>query len=352
MASDSGSRNDAAYESAWIARKTPVPGVWFGSRPPRVEDCPTGCAAVDFMLQSCLPLKQPVPLLEENNALYMSHNYQDNNDANNMYQEELKQFRYDTRKYNGNNNLGNFTSEEIISASRKGLHDNPDRMFYGNSHDSTTEYLSFIKAILKSIPSTPGGRGVLSVIKKAKGAKFGVNNRNTMPKLPPDEDGGMLTYCEDHLAKHNQVYMTVVAQNASALNDLRYPAISTDPLAAAGTPQVVGALIGSSTSADGTARIGAGAQRIPSSLAKTRLDEAQAAYGVPPILTGLGHHNQRDRMHQQALVAASVHYLTTTQEAAVTSMVPLDAVISRHNIECIDAQMLCAAESGSELDKM
>jgi hypothetical protein len=38
-------------------------------------------------------------------------------------------------------------------------------------------------------------------------------------------------------------------------------------------------------------------------------------------------------MHQQAQVAASVHDLTTAHEAAVTSMVPLDAVIPGHGIE-------------------
>jgi hypothetical protein len=82
MVSDSGSRNDAPYETAWNARKTPVPGVFAGSRPPKGEDCPTGCAAVDLMLESDLPLNKPVPPLEAYNTLYMSLNHQDNNGAN------------------------------------------------------------------------------------------------------------------------------------------------------------------------------------------------------------------------------------------------------------------------------
>jgi hypothetical protein len=148
---------------------------------------------------------------------------------------------------NGNKNLGNFSSEDIISASRKCFQENPDRTFHGNSHDSTTEFLSFIKAVLEFMPSTPEGRYVLSVIKKAMGAKFGVNIRNTTTNLYIYEDGGLMIYWEDYLAKQSQVYNTVVAQNASPWNNLRYPAILPYPFAAAGTPQVVGSLIGDST---------------------------------------------------------------------------------------------------------
>ena len=73
MASDSDSRKEAPYETPWKAREIPVPGVFAGSRPPRAEDCPTGCAAVDLiMLRSGLPLRKPVTPLEENTALYVS----------------------------------------------------------------------------------------------------------------------------------------------------------------------------------------------------------------------------------------------------------------------------------------
>jgi hypothetical protein len=109
MASGSGSRNVGLYETEWIARDIPVPGVFVSYRLPNAEDCPTGCPAVDFMLQSCLLWKKPVPLGEENNALYTSLNYQDNNDANKRYHEELKQFRDDTRTRNGYNIWGTWT---------------------------------------------------------------------------------------------------------------------------------------------------------------------------------------------------------------------------------------------------
>jgi len=183
------------------------------------------------------------------------------------------------------------------------------------------------------------------------GAKLRVNNRDTTPKLPLYEDGGLIIHDEDYLLKHDQVYNPVVVRNASALNDLRYPTISPNSLAVAGTPHIGGALKGVFTRADGTAGTGAGALRIPSSLAIARSDAAQGAYEAQPILVGLGHRNQRDTMHQQALAVDSAHDLTAAQEAAVTSMVPLDAVIPGQNIEFTDAQKLCAAELGSELDK-
>jgi hypothetical protein len=39
------------------------------------------------------------------------------------------------------------------------------------------------------MPSTLDDTAVLSVVKKAMGAKFGVNNRDTTPKLHLYEDG-------------------------------------------------------------------------------------------------------------------------------------------------------------------
>jgi hypothetical protein len=87
-----------------------------------------------------------------------------------------------------------------------------DRMFHGNSHDSTTDFMSFIKAAQEFLPCTPDGRAVLSMIKKAMGAKFGVNNRDTTPQLLFHEDGGLMIYGESYLAKQNIVYNTVIAE--------------------------------------------------------------------------------------------------------------------------------------------
>ena len=73
------------------------------------------------------------------------------------------------------------------------------------------------------------------------------------------------------------------------MDNLRYPAIAPDPLAAAGTPQAVRALVGVATWVDGTARIGWRSE------GKARAEAAQIAFDAQPILIGLGHQNQRDR---------------------------------------------------------
>ena len=47
------------YETVWKRRILPPTGTFTGHRAPNRLDCPTGCAAVDFMLMGELPLEYP-----------------------------------------------------------------------------------------------------------------------------------------------------------------------------------------------------------------------------------------------------------------------------------------------------
>ena len=100
-------------------------------------------------------------------------------EADKRHHEELKQFREDTRQNNGIQNLGNFKSEDVISAVRKWFHNDEDR----KSSRLHYRFSWLHQGCLGVSAQYSRWQSCSQHVKKGDGAKFGVHNRDTTPKL-------------------------------------------------------------------------------------------------------------------------------------------------------------------------
>ena len=152
------------YKTLRTQREIPGPGTHTGSRPPCGKDAPTGCAAVDYMLRSTLPLVEPVSEKDANSAYYFSLTHSEQNNSDKTHNELKRNFRDDTRKNSGNCHLGNFDGETITSAVRKHFQENLSRKFSWNGNsEHKTDYVTFIKDVQAALPSDSQGNAILGL---------------------------------------------------------------------------------------------------------------------------------------------------------------------------------------------
>jgi hypothetical protein len=145
----------------------------------------------------------------------------------------------------GNANLGNLDPQGISAAVCDHFQAESKRRFCGTGiNENKFDFLTFIKDIQVSLPSDSQRRANLSVVKKAMGCNHGENNRDNTKELSLQMYGSLNIYKEYYIAGKQKLYVNGVAQNAAALNRLRYAMIAPDPAAVAGTPQAGGALVG------------------------------------------------------------------------------------------------------------
>ena len=342
MAPDSASARDD--QTVWIERKPPAPGKYTSSREPSYGDVSTNCPATDFMLSNGLPLKRPVALLYSNSSFWQSLDSREKNDYEKRHHDLARQFQEDTRKNPGSINLGNLDAEAIYAPVRAHFQSEPKRRLCGNGIGSKTDFLSFMKNIQASVPSDSGGKGILSLMKKAMGCNHGENNRENTRELPLHKDGSLNIFQEDYLTEKQALGVTAIDKNTASLDRLRYPAIAADPAAVAGTPQAVGALLGAPTWADNSPRALLGTYLNTSDVARAREAAADVAFNAAPVPGSAGAQVQRQQQHEQTKMTARRHDLTPAQEAAVHRMVPETALAVNQNIEFSADQISCINE--------
>jgi len=181
-----------------------------------------------------------------------------------------------------NINLGNLDAEAIYAKVWNSFQADPEKIFCGNGIGAKTDFLSFMKHFEASLPSDPQGKAILSKVKKAMGCNHGENNRDNTRKLPFHMDGSLNIYQEDYIAEKQALFVTAVDKNTAALDRLRYPEITADPAAVAGTPQAVGALVGVPTWADGSRAV-LGNYLNTSYAARAREEAADIVFNAAPV---------------------------------------------------------------------
>ena len=134
-------RKEQPYEKLWKKREIPPVGKFTSSRPPNLDDVPSGDDSVDYMLRSELPLEKPRDM-----SLYDSDSYKllspsEKADVKKAYSEAEKIYHSKTKINTGNGYLGNFDKDFLISEVNKRFR---ERTKEENSDGDLCQYISFL----------------------------------------------------------------------------------------------------------------------------------------------------------------------------------------------------------------
>ena len=351
-------RKEQPYEKLWKKREIPPVGKFTSSRPPNLDDVPSGDDSVDYMLRSELPLEKPRDM-----SLYDSDSYKllspsEKADVKKAYSEAEKIYHSKTKVNTGNGYLGNFDKDLLISEVNKRFRERTkeensdgDLFFYGNGFDSKTDYLAFIKRIQECLPLSLAGKAVESFCKRAMGSKYDPEGTTQTEPLLQFHELPLKFYEDSYITEKQTAFTTSMAESTRKINQLVFPEIPAQPGAVGpdAAALLVGAAVGDPNFRDGTARNALtvpvpGHTRVRAKAAADRKEAALRAHLATPIAGGHTGVNLQNLTFERAQQAESVYDLTVAQEAAALRLIPLNSLQPNQNVEFTWEQKHCARE--------